>query len=93
MRRSSEVESPVDLHYIALTGWDGAQIAVDLRPCGSGWSARCICGVASKEKAAVDLHLVVLAERTLYLWRSSEGEASSRPAPHRPCRAHIVFVA
>ena len=87
------MEDPVDLLFIALAGKDGARITVDLRPCGSGWSARCICGVAPKEKATVDLHLVVLAERTLYLWRSSEGEGSSRPAPHRPCRARIVFVA
>ena len=56
------MESPVDLHFIALAGRDGAQIAVDLRPCGSGWSAHCICGVAQKEKVAVDLHLVVLAD-------------------------------
>ena len=31
-------------------------------PCGSGWSARCTCGSAPKEKVAVDLHLVVLAD-------------------------------
>ena len=92
MRRSSEVESPVDLYFIILAGRDGAQMAVDLRSCGSGWSAHCICGVAQKEKVAVDLDLVILAKRTLYLWRSSEGEGSSRPGPRRPCRAHIVFV-
>ena len=56
------MENPVDLHFIALAGRDGAQIAVDLHHCGSGWSACCICGVAPKEKAAVDPHLVVLAE-------------------------------
>ena len=53
----------------------------------------CIGGVARKERVAVDLHLVLLAERTLYLWRSSEGEGSSRPAPRPPCRAHVVLVA
>ena len=60
------------MHFVALAGRDGTQIAVDLRPCGSGWSARCICGATPKEKVAVDLHLVVLAERTLYLCRSSK---------------------
>ena len=84
------MENPVDLHLIALAGRDGAQIAVDLRPCGSGWSAHCICGVALKQKVAVDLHLVVLAERMLYLWRSSEGEGSSRPAPRRPGRVQWI---
>ena len=79
------MENPVNLLFTALAGKDGAQIAVDLRPCGSGWSAHCICGVDLKEKAAVDLHLIVLAERTLYLRRSSEGEGSSRPALRRPC--------
>ena len=90
LRCSSEVENPVDLHFIALAGRDGAQIAVDLCPCGSGWGACCICGVALKEKVVVDLHLVVLAERTLYLWRSSEGEGSSRPAPRRPCGSEWI---
>ena len=56
------MENPADLRLTALAGRDGAQIAVDLRPCGSGWSACCICGVAPKEKAAVDLRLVVLAD-------------------------------
>ena len=57
------MENLVDLHFIALAGTDGAQIAVDLHPCRSGWSARCICDVALKEKVAVDLYLVVLADR------------------------------
>ena len=84
------MEDPVDLLFIALAGKDGAQIAVDLRPCGSGWSACSICGVAPKEKVAVDLHLVVLAEHTLYLWRSSEGEGGRRPAPRHPCGSEWI---
>ena len=57
------MESPVDMYFIALVGRDGAQIAVDLRPCGSGWNAHCICGVAQKEKVAVDMPLIVLADQ------------------------------
>ena len=100
---------------------EGGSPPAPRRPCGLKWSARCICGEAPKEKVAVDLHLVVLAdwdgahiafvaklrrrrwqstctssslrsgmERTLYLWRSSQGEGGSRPAPRRPCGLRCV---
>ena len=42
---------------------EGSSRLAPRRPCGSGWSARCTCGEAPKEKVAVDLHLVVLADQ------------------------------
>ena len=60
----------------------GVQVAVDLHPCGSGHSAHCICGVARKERVAVDLHLVFLAECMLYLYLG-EGYAAAKPLSGR----------
>ena len=41
---------------------EGGSRPAPRRSCGLGWSACCICGEAPKEKVAVDLHLIVLAD-------------------------------
>ena len=45
---------------------EGFSRPVPRRPCGLGWSACCTCGAAPKEKVAVDLHLVVLADMGVF---------------------------
>ena len=64
----------VDLYLVVLVDRDGAHIVL----------------VAQLRRRRLQLtctssSLRIGMERTLYLWRSSEGEGCSRPAPRRPC--------
>ena len=60
---SSRIGMEQTLYLRRSSEGEGCSRPAPHHPCGWGWSGRCICIVAPKEKVAVNLHLVVLADR------------------------------